>query len=159
MAHRTCDGVGLGNPAKLRGDVPLVEESQLCEAVIDNLLEPVVGHQRHEGRAQLPRDLAGLPGIAAYGVEERHRRRDAAGTQALFAGGKRLAGGEAAGLALEVQLQPVAGGVTRVLGILRTEAGGRFAGRVLLPDDLELGDYRVTIVTLRDATRGGSRSE
>jgi hypothetical protein len=71
-----------------------------------------------------------------------------------------LAGGGAApGLALEVQLRPVGGGPGRRLGVFTTDIAGRVEARLTVPGDLELGDYRVVLVTRGDDQRLGSSTE
>ena len=67
--------------------------------------------------------------------------------------------GGAAGLRVEVQLRPVAGGRSRTIGALWTDVAGRFDGTVNLPVDLELGDYRLVLVTIADDRRQGSSTE
>jgi 5-hydroxyisourate hydrolase-like protein (transthyretin family) len=67
--------------------------------------------------------------------------------------------GGAAGLRVEVQLRPLAGGRSRTLGALWTDIAGRFEGTVPLPVDLELGDYRLVLVTVGDDRRLGSTTE
>jgi transglutaminase-like putative cysteine protease len=67
--------------------------------------------------------------------------------------------GGAAGLRVEVQLRPIAGGRSRAVGALWTDVAGRFDGTVYLPVDLELGDYRLVLVTYPDDRRQGTSTE
>ncbi|MCU0309181.1 MAG: hypothetical protein MUE51_15725, partial [Thermoleophilia bacterium] len=89
----------------------------------------------------------------------RHSTTGFRGDPLEVAGRVAVTRGGAAGLRVEVQLRPLAGGRARTLGTLTTDVAGRFEGRVQLPVDLELGDYRLVLVTLGDDRRQGSDTE